>query len=69
MKRFYTIREYCAAFGCGRTKVYSDIGSGVLEAVKDGTKTLITAESAERRAASLRPFKSAAASARATQSA
>ncbi len=69
MKRFYTIKEYCAAFGCGRTKAYADIQSGALDAVKDGTKTLITAESAERRAASLRPFKSAAASARATEAA
>jgi excisionase family DNA binding protein len=69
MKRFYTIKEYCAAFGCGRTKVYSEIAAGSLESVKDGARTLITAESAERRAASLPRFKSAAASARATEAA
>ena len=69
MKRFYTPREFCAAYGMGRTRLYDLIAQGKIEAVKDGPKTLIPVESAESWAASLPRFKSGAASARATQAA
>lgn len=68
-KRLLSIREYCDAYNEGRTKTYERIASGELEAVKDGNRTKITFESAERRAASLPRFKSTAASARATEAA
>lgn len=69
MKRLLTIREYCDAYGDRRTKTYELIASGELEAVKDGARTKITFESAERRAASLPRFKSGTALARANESA
>lgn len=69
LKRFYTPREFCAAYGMGRTRLYDLIAQGKIAAVKDGQKTLIAAESAEAWAASLPRFKSAAASARTTRAA
>jgi hypothetical protein len=66
MKRLLTIKEFCSAYGTGRTRTYSMIGAGLVEAVKHGPNTLICAESAERWAASLPRFKSTAAAARAT---
>jgi hypothetical protein len=69
MKRFLTIRAFCDAYGVGRTRTYDLIAAGKLQAVKNGPRTMIDAESAEALAASLPRFKSAAASARATEAA
>ena len=41
----YPIREACAAAGIGRTKLYSLIAEGKLEARQCGARTLIPAES------------------------
>ena len=42
----YTIPEFCAAAGIGRSTVYEEIKSGRLSAVKCRNRTLIPAESA-----------------------
>ncbi|MCX7358954.1 MAG: helix-turn-helix domain-containing protein [Alphaproteobacteria bacterium] len=65
MPRLYTVKQFCAAYGCGRTRCYELIATGKIEAVKDGPKTLIPVESAEAWAASLPRFKSGAANAQA----
>ena len=63
--RLVSIPDTAAIFGRGsapdgrrtsggaRTSVYEMIWSGQLEAVKDGRRTLVTAESIERRLANL----------------
>jgi excisionase family DNA binding protein len=43
-----TINEFCAAFNCGRTKAYELIGTGEVEAIKLGKKTLIPYAELER---------------------
>jgi hypothetical protein len=48
-----TIRRTQELTGWGRSKIYGLIADGVLDAVKDGTRTLVIYESIERRAASL----------------
>lgn len=58
MKRMLTINGFCAAYGLGRTHAYKLIALGKIEAVKDGSKTLVTVESAEAWASSLPRFKS-----------
>lgn len=63
MPRFYTVKDFCLAYGMGRTRFYDLIAQGKIEAVKDGSKTLIPVESAEAWAASLPRFKSGAVSA------
>jgi len=69
MKRFISIRDFCSAYGCGRTRTYDLIAAGKLQAVKNGPRTMIDVESAEAWAASLPSFKSGAALARATAAA
>lgn len=69
MKRLISIREYCDFYGGKRTRTYELIASGELEAVKDGARTMIIVESAERRAASLPRFKSLVAQSRTTEAA
>jgi len=46
-KRNYTISGYGEAYGPGKTKTYELIGKGELETFKLGSRTYITAESAE----------------------
>ena len=46
-KKAYSIPEFCAAYGVGRTKVYSEIGAGKLKTLKNGSKNLIRAEDAD----------------------
>jgi hypothetical protein len=58
MRRFISIREFCSAYGCGRTRTYDLIGAGQLLAVKNGPRTMIEVESAETWAASLPRFTS-----------
>lgn len=43
----YTIAEYAAAIGLGRTKVYEEIRAGRLRTVKVGRRTIITHTAAE----------------------
>lgn len=50
-----SIRDACAAIGVGRTKLYSLINDGQLEARALGGRTVIPAESLERLVASLPP--------------
>ncbi|MEQ1706877.1 MAG: helix-turn-helix domain-containing protein [Terricaulis sp.] len=64
MTRLLTVKQFCAAYGMGRTRLYDLIAAGKIEAVKDGPKTLIPVESAEAWAASLPRFRSGAANAR-----
>ncbi len=47
MKLSYNLRELSHATGLGRTYLYSKISSGELVRIKAGSRTLITAESAE----------------------
>lgn len=63
MPRFYTVKQFCTTYPMGRTRLYELIATGKIEAVKDGPRTLIPAESAEAWAASLPRFKSGAANA------
>lgn len=44
----FTIREFCAAAGIGRTTVYNEINAGRLKIVKVGKRTLIPAAAASR---------------------
>lgn len=67
MKRFISIRDFCSAYGCGRTRTYDLIATGKLQAVKNGPRTMIDVESAEQWAAALPRFISAAALARANE--
>ena len=68
MKRFISIKGFCDAYGVGRTRTYDLLAAGKLKAVKNGQRTMIDIESAERWAASLPRFQSAG-SARATEAA
>ncbi len=47
-KLAYSINEFCAATSLGRTTVYELIAAGRLSPVKVGSKTLITAQEAQR---------------------
>jgi excisionase family DNA binding protein len=53
IKFLYRTSEAKAALGCGTTKLYDLINSGILEARRFGRKTYITAESLEAFVASL----------------
>jgi excisionase family DNA binding protein len=44
----HPIKNFCAAYGVGKTKTYELIASGHLESVKIGRKRLITDASARR---------------------
>lgn len=46
-RRAYRIKDFCAAFGIGRTTVYGEIRAGRLRAVKVLDRTLIPSESAD----------------------
>ena len=52
-KHLLTVREFCEVYGVGRTRAYSLMQAGAIEAVKIGASTRITVESAEAWAASL----------------
>jgi hypothetical protein len=49
----YRIDDACRAIGIGTTRLYELIGTGVLDARKSGSRTLITGESLRRYVASL----------------
>ena len=44
----FTVHEFCELHKIGRTRLYKEIQSGRLEAVKVGSKTLILPGAAER---------------------
>jgi hypothetical protein len=46
-KRLFTVNEFCAAYGTGRSKTYDLIRRGLLKARKLDGKTMIRAEDAE----------------------
>jgi len=50
---FLSIQEFGTIYGVGKTKVYALINAGVIDARKVGRRTMVTAESAQRWAASL----------------
>ena len=50
-----SVRDACAALGCGRTSLYSLISAGKIEARSLGARTIIPAESLRRFVASLPP--------------
>ena len=49
----YTIPEFCAATGIGRTRVYAALAAGQLKARKYGKRTIILAEDGRAFLASL----------------
>lgn len=53
----FTVDRFCAAFGLGRTYVYSQIKTRKLRAVKTGARTLILRRDVEDWISSLRPIK------------
>ena len=52
-KRLLSVREFCERYGIGRTRAYSLLHTGAVQAVKVGASTRIPVESAEAWAASL----------------
>jgi excisionase family DNA binding protein len=50
---FYSIGDACAAYGCGRTRLYQLLSDGKIEAKKLGRKTLVSAASLKSYFASL----------------
>lgn len=52
-KRLMTVDEFCRAYAVGRTRTYALIKRGAIEAVKSGTRTLITVASADEWASGL----------------
>ena len=46
-KRAYSVREFCLAYGIGKTKVYALFASGDLKPVRLGRKNLIRDKEAE----------------------
>ena len=51
-----SIKDFCQNYGVGRSLTYQLIGAGILEAKKQGAKTLIDRASAERWYRSLPAF-------------
>lgn len=56
-KKLLTIPEFGAAYGPKLTKTYAMLKNGELKAVKNGKRTYISLEEAERWANSLQPYK------------
>jgi excisionase family DNA binding protein len=52
-KSLYSVEEFSAAFGIGKTKIYALLKSGELSARKIGRRTVIPTAAAEAWAASL----------------
>jgi excisionase family DNA binding protein len=53
-KQILSVREFCTAYGLGRTSAYREIASGRLKVLKLGRRTLIPVDSAEGWLAALR---------------
>ena len=47
LKPAYTVNEFLAAFGVGRTRFYELINSGELKAHKSGARTIVRGEDAQ----------------------
>ena len=52
-KELYTVREFCDAFGNGRTTFYAEVKAGRLRLVKIGTASRVTRADADSWVASL----------------
>jgi excisionase family DNA binding protein len=59
-KRYLSVNGFGDSYNVGRTSTYKMIAEGQIRAVKIGSRTIIDVDSAERWAASLPRFKSAA---------
>jgi excisionase family DNA binding protein len=46
-KRAFSVDEFCARYGVGRTTAYEEIKAKRLQVVKAGKRTLVTADAAE----------------------
>ena len=46
-KMAYTLSEFCTAYGIGRTKAFSEIAEGKLQARKMGNRVIVTREDAQ----------------------
>jgi len=55
MQRALTIQEFQQVYRIARTKIYEQIESGQLKAVKIGKKTVIRVDDAEKWLAALKP--------------
>jgi excisionase family DNA binding protein len=44
----YTVKQFCATYGVGRTFTYAEVKAGRLRLVKAGNRTLIGAAEAQR---------------------
>jgi excisionase family DNA binding protein len=53
-----TVNQFCAALPCGRTKAYELLGTGEVEAIKLGNRTLIPKTEVPRLQARLPRFRS-----------
>lgn len=47
LKPAYTVNEFLAEFGVGRTRFYELVNSGALKARKNGTRTIVLAADAQ----------------------
>jgi excisionase family DNA binding protein len=52
-----TVNQFCTALPCGRTKAYELLGTGEVEAIKLGNRTLIPRTEVERLQARLPRFR------------
>jgi excisionase family DNA binding protein len=46
-KRVFSINEFCARYGIGKTTAYEEIKANRLQVVKAGKRTLVPADAAE----------------------
>ena len=46
-KHAFTVAEFCAAYGIGRTKFYAEIQAGRLKIRKAGKRTIVAREDAD----------------------
>ena len=53
VQRVYSIAEFVKFYGLGRTRVYQELSSGRLKAVRVGSRRLVRHDDAERWLASL----------------
>ncbi len=59
MKKAFTIKEFSDTYGPSRSKTYELLAEGQISAVKVGSRTFITAESADKWFANLPSHKAA----------
>ena len=47
LKPAYTVNEFLAAFGVGRTRFYELVNSGAIKALKNGARTIVLGADAQ----------------------